>query len=69
MMLVHSCCTIDQEEWKNDAHMAIGEFFAARKIDNSSYKALYYMSEALSLLDRHEDALDFVVAFIDPTQI
>jgi len=37
-----------QREWKNDAHMAIRDCYAARKIDNSSYKALYYMSEALS---------------------
>jgi len=37
-----------QRDWKNDAHMAIRDCYAARKIDNSSYKALFYMSEALS---------------------
>lgn len=40
--------TLIQRKWKNDAHMAIKDCYAARKIDNSSYKALYYMSEALS---------------------
>ncbi|TKY74456.1 WD and tetratricopeptide repeats protein 1 [Spatholobus suberectus] len=51
-----------KRKWKNDAHMAIRDCYAARKIDNSSYKALYYMSEALSQMGRHEDALDFAVA-------
>ncbi|XP_019438517.1 PREDICTED: WD and tetratricopeptide repeats protein 1 [Lupinus angustifolius] len=51
-----------QRKWKNDAYMAIRDCYAARKIDNSSYKPLYYMSEALSQLHRHKDALDFAVA-------
>ncbi|KAK7362083.1 hypothetical protein VNO77_04183 [Canavalia gladiata] len=50
------------EEVKSDAHMAIRDCYAARKIDNSSHKALYYMSEALSQLGRHEEALDFAIA-------
>lgn len=40
--------TLIQRKWKNDAHIAIRDCYAAREIDNSSYKALYYMSEALS---------------------
>ncbi|XP_057427167.1 protein ALTERED SEED GERMINATION 2 [Lotus japonicus] len=51
-----------KRKWKNDAHMAIRDCYAARKIDTSSYKALYYMSEALSQLGRHKEALDFAVA-------
>ncbi|RZC06638.1 WD and tetratricopeptide repeats protein 1 isoform A [Glycine soja] len=51
--LKHEClCTraalLVKRKWKNDAHMAIRDCYAARIIDNSSYKALYYMSEALS---------------------
>ncbi|XP_027903176.1 WD and tetratricopeptide repeats protein 1 isoform X2 [Vigna unguiculata] len=65
--LKHEClCTraalLIKRDWKNDAHMAIRDCYAARKIDNSSYKALFYMSEALSQLGRHEDALDFAEA-------
>ncbi|KAH1245130.1 WD and tetratricopeptide repeats protein 1 [Glycine max] len=65
--LKHEClCTraalLVKRKWKNDAHMAIRDCYAARIIDNSSYKALYYMSEALSQLGRHEDALEFAVA-------
>ncbi|XP_047160111.1 protein ALTERED SEED GERMINATION 2 isoform X2 [Vigna umbellata] len=65
--LKHEClCTraalLIKRDWKNDAHMAIRDCYAARKIDNSSYKALFCMSEALSQLGRHEDALDFAVA-------
>ncbi|RDX91704.1 WD and tetratricopeptide repeats protein 1, partial [Mucuna pruriens] len=65
--LKHEClCTraalLVKRKWKNDAHMAVRDCYAARKIDNSSYKALYYMSEALSQLGRHEDALDFAIA-------
>ncbi|KAL2340008.1 hypothetical protein Fmac_007948 [Flemingia macrophylla] len=64
--LKHEClCTraalLIKRKWKNDAHMAIRDCDAARKLDNSSYKPLYYMSEALSQLGRHEDALRFAV--------
>ncbi|XP_015934847.1 protein ALTERED SEED GERMINATION 2 [Arachis duranensis] len=51
-----------KRKWKNDAHMAIRDCCAARKIDNYDYKALYYMSDALSQLGRHKEALDFAVA-------
>lgn len=37
-----------QRKWKNDAHMAIRDCYNARKIDSSSFRAHYYMSEALS---------------------
>ncbi|KAJ1424805.1 WD40/YVTN repeat-like-containing domain superfamily [Sesbania bispinosa] len=65
--LKHEClCTratlLLKRKWKNDAYMALRDSYAARKIDNSSYKALYYMSEALSQLGRHKEALDFAVA-------
>ena len=36
-----------QRKWKNDAHMAIRDCNRARRIDTSSFKALFYMSEAL----------------------
>ena len=36
-----------QRKWKNDAHMAISDCNRARRIDTSSFKALFYMSEAL----------------------
>ncbi|XP_027353621.1 WD and tetratricopeptide repeats protein 1 isoform X2 [Abrus precatorius] len=66
-VLKHEClCTraalLLKRKWKNDAYMAIRDCYAARKIDNSSYKALYYMSEALSQLGRHEEALEFAIA-------
>ncbi|MED6172781.1 Protein ALTERED SEED GERMINATION 2 [Stylosanthes scabra] len=51
-----------KRKWKNDAHMAIRDCHAARKIDNYAYKALYYMSDALSQVGRHKEALDFAVA-------
>ncbi|XP_061372050.1 protein ALTERED SEED GERMINATION 2 [Gastrolobium bilobum] len=65
--LKHEClCTraalLLKRKWKNDAYMAIRDCYAARKIDNSSYKALYYISEALSQLGKHQEALDFAIA-------
>ncbi|AES73199.2 putative transcription factor WD40-like family [Medicago truncatula] len=51
-----------KRKWKNDAHMAIRDCHAARKFDKSAYKPLYYMSEALSQLGKHKEALDFAVA-------
>ncbi|KAL8159238.1 LOW QUALITY PROTEIN: hypothetical protein V2J09_000775 [Rumex salicifolius] len=36
-----------KRKWKNDAHMAVRDLKQALKIDYSSYRALYYMSEAL----------------------
>ncbi|XP_023524085.1 WD and tetratricopeptide repeats protein 1-like isoform X4 [Cucurbita pepo subsp. pepo] len=49
-------------KWKNDVHMAIRDCYSARKIDQSSFRAHYYMSEALSQLGRHKEALDFAFA-------
>ncbi|XP_004501616.1 protein ALTERED SEED GERMINATION 2 [Cicer arietinum] len=65
--LKHEClCTraalLLKRKWKNDAHMATRDCHAARKIDKSAYKPLYYMSEALSQLGRHKEALEFAVA-------
>ncbi|KAI9106813.1 hypothetical protein K1719_022341 [Acacia pycnantha] len=51
-----------KRKWKNDAHMALRDCYNARKINNSSYRALYSASEALSQLGRHKEALDFAVA-------
>lgn len=38
---------IFQRKWKNDAHMAVRDCQNARRIDASSFKAHYHMSEAL----------------------
>ncbi|XP_022976302.1 WD and tetratricopeptide repeats protein 1-like [Cucurbita maxima] len=51
-----------KRKWKNDVHMAIRDCYSARKIDNSSFRAHYYMCEALSQLGRHKEALDFAFA-------
>ncbi|KAJ7958942.1 WD and tetratricopeptide repeats protein 1 [Quillaja saponaria] len=51
-----------KRKWKNDAHMAIRDCYNARKIHSSSYRELYYMSEALSQLGKHKEALEFGVA-------
>ncbi|XP_050212612.1 protein ALTERED SEED GERMINATION 2 isoform X2 [Mercurialis annua] len=65
--LRHDClCTraslLLKRKWKNDVHMAIRDCYGARRIDNSSFRALYYTSEAFSLLGKHKEALDFAVA-------
>ncbi|XP_054797939.1 protein ALTERED SEED GERMINATION 2 isoform X2 [Prosopis cineraria] len=65
--LKHECLCIRaasllKRKWKNDAHMALRDCYDARKINNSSYRALYSASEALSQLGRHKEALDFAVA-------
>lgn len=51
-----------KRKWKNDAHMAIRDCNGARRIDTSSFKALFYMSEALLQLNKHKEALEFAVA-------
>ncbi|KAI4307464.1 hypothetical protein L6164_030648 [Bauhinia variegata] len=66
-VLKHEClCTraalLLKRKWKNDTHMAIRDCYNARRIDNTSYRTLYYMSEALSQLGKHNEALDFAVA-------
>lgn len=63
----HEClCTraalLLKRKWKNDVHMAIRDCYNARRIDSSSFKAHYYMSEALSQLGKHKEALDFAYA-------
>ncbi|XP_015571581.1 protein ALTERED SEED GERMINATION 2 isoform X4 [Ricinus communis] len=63
----HDClCTraalLLKRKWKNDVHMAIRDCYNARRIDSSSFRALYYMSEALSQLGKYKEALDFAVA-------
>uniref|UniRef100_A0A2N9I9X6 Anaphase-promoting complex subunit 4 WD40 domain-containing protein n=1 Tax=Fagus sylvatica TaxID=28930 RepID=A0A2N9I9X6_FAGSY len=65
--LKHECLCLRaalllQRKWKNDAHMAIRDCYNARRIDDSSFRAHYYMSEALSQLGKHKDALDFAIA-------
>ncbi|XP_010453127.1 PREDICTED: WD and tetratricopeptide repeats protein 1 [Camelina sativa] len=51
-----------KRKWKNDAHMAVRDCQNARRIDASSFKAHYYMSEALHQLGRCKEALDFAIA-------
>uniref|UniRef100_A0A1J3IXC2 WD and tetratricopeptide repeats protein 1 n=1 Tax=Noccaea caerulescens TaxID=107243 RepID=A0A1J3IXC2_NOCCA len=65
--LRHEClCTraalLLKRKWKNDAHMAVRDCQKARRIDASSFKAHYYMSEALQQLGRCKEALDFATA-------
>ncbi|KAL2512606.1 transducin family protein/WD-40 repeat family protein [Abeliophyllum distichum] len=65
--LVHECLCIRaalllKRKWKNDAYMAIRDCHRARKINPSSFRALICMSEALSLLGKHEEALEFADA-------
>ncbi|XP_011012679.1 PREDICTED: WD and tetratricopeptide repeats protein 1 isoform X2 [Populus euphratica] len=65
--LRHECLCIRaalllKRKWKNDVHMAIRDCYNARRIDSSSFRALYYMSEALSRLGKHKEALEFSIA-------
>ncbi|XWS21435.1 hypothetical protein CRYUN_Cryun30bG0054400 [Craigia yunnanensis] len=65
--LRHECfCTraalLLKRKWKNDPHMAIRDCHNARRIDRSSFRAHYYMAEALEQLGKHKEALDFAVA-------
>lgn len=71
--LKHEClCTraalLLKRKWKNDVHMAIRDCYNARRIDGSSFRAHYYMSEALSQLGKHKEALEFAYAaqHLDP---
>ncbi|CAN1340812.1 Protein ALTERED SEED GERMINATION 2 [Linum perenne] len=65
-LLMECLCTraalLLKRKWNNDVYMAIRDCYVARRIDSSSFKALYYMSEALSQLGKHKQALDFAVA-------
>ncbi|XP_065880509.1 protein ALTERED SEED GERMINATION 2 isoform X2 [Euphorbia lathyris] len=63
----HDCLCIRaalllKRKWKNDVHMAIRDCYNARRIDNSSFRALYCMSDALSQVGKHKQALDFALA-------
>ncbi|KAJ9166500.1 hypothetical protein P3X46_021247 [Hevea brasiliensis] len=63
----HDClCTraalLLKRKWKNDVQMAIRDCYSAYRIDGSSFRALYYMSEALSELGKYKEALEFAVA-------
>uniref|UniRef100_A0A2P2M8B7 WD and tetratricopeptide repeats protein 1 isoform X3 n=1 Tax=Rhizophora mucronata TaxID=61149 RepID=A0A2P2M8B7_RHIMU len=65
-MLRHEClCTraalLLKRKWKNDVYMAIRDCYSARKLNNASFRALYYMSEALSQLGKHKEALEFAI--------
>ncbi|OMO57676.1 hypothetical protein COLO4_35194 [Corchorus olitorius] len=65
--LRHECfCTraalLLKRKWKNDAHMAIRDCHSARRIDTASFRAHYYMAEALEQLGKHKEALDFAIA-------
>ncbi|KAJ8771533.1 hypothetical protein K2173_026710 [Erythroxylum novogranatense] len=51
-----------KRKWKNDVHMAIRDCYSARRINSSSFRALYYMSEALSQLGKYKEALEFALA-------
>ncbi|XP_021740316.1 WD and tetratricopeptide repeats protein 1-like isoform X2 [Chenopodium quinoa] len=73
--LRHDClCTraalFLQRKWKNDAHMAVRDLNQAQKINSSSFKARFCMSEALSQLGKHKEALDFALAAqsLDPSR-
>ncbi|XP_010266423.1 PREDICTED: WD and tetratricopeptide repeats protein 1 [Nelumbo nucifera] len=50
-----------KRKWKNDAHMAIRDCNKAHYIDPSSFSAHYYMSEALSQLGKHKEALEYAL--------
>ncbi|KAG8369188.1 hypothetical protein BUALT_Bualt15G0125200 [Buddleja alternifolia] len=58
-----------KRRWKNDAYMAIKDCHRARKINPSSIRALSCMAEALSMLEKYKEALDFAIAAqsLDPS--
>ncbi|KAI3979004.1 hypothetical protein MKX01_016179 [Papaver californicum] len=65
--LRHDClCTraalLLKRKWKNDIHMAIRDCKKARTIDPLSFKAHFYMSEALLQLGKHKEALEYAIA-------
>ncbi|XP_038717662.1 WD and tetratricopeptide repeats protein 1 isoform X2 [Tripterygium wilfordii] len=65
--LRHDClCTraalLLKRKWKNDVHMAVRDCFNAWKLNNSSFRALHLMSEALSQLGKNKEALDCAFA-------
>ncbi|XP_010675524.2 protein ALTERED SEED GERMINATION 2 [Beta vulgaris subsp. vulgaris] len=73
-LLKHDClcaraALLLKRKWKNDAHMAVRDLNQARKINSSSFKSHFCMSEALSQLGKHKGALDFALAAqcLDPS--
>ncbi|XP_026456789.1 WD and tetratricopeptide repeats protein 1-like [Papaver somniferum] len=65
--LRHEClCTraalLLKRKWKNDIHMAVRDCNKARSIDPLSFKAHFYMSEALLQLGKHKEALEYAIA-------
>ncbi|KAG6422029.1 hypothetical protein SASPL_118590 [Salvia splendens] len=65
--LVHECLCIRaslllKRRWKNDSHMAIRDCHGALKLNPSSTGALICMAEALSMLEKHKEALEFAFA-------
>ncbi|KAL3619623.1 hypothetical protein CASFOL_034535 [Castilleja foliolosa] len=65
--LMHDClCTraslLLKRKWRSDTHMAIKDSQRARKINPSSARALICMAEALSMLEKHKEALEFAIA-------
>ncbi|KAA8528339.1 hypothetical protein F0562_035694 [Nyssa sinensis] len=66
-VLMHECLCIRaalllKRKWKNDAHMAIRDCHRARRINSFSFRELHILSEALSQLGKHKEALDFALA-------
>ncbi|KAJ3673715.1 hypothetical protein LUZ60_005707 [Juncus effusus] len=51
-----------KRKWKNDVYMAIRDCNNARVLDGSSFKANYYMAEALLQLGRLKEALEYANA-------
>ncbi|KAK8971352.1 hypothetical protein KSP40_PGU010050 [Platanthera guangdongensis] len=72
----HDCLCIRaalllKRKWKNDVHMAIRDCNNARSINPTSFKAFYYMSEALMQLRKHKEALDYALVShkLDPSNL
>ncbi|XP_044475514.1 protein ALTERED SEED GERMINATION 2-like isoform X2 [Mangifera indica] len=72
--LRHEClCTraalLLKRKWKNDAYIAVKDCYNARRIDNASFRAHFYMSEALEQLSKYQVALEFALAaqYLDPS--
>ncbi|KAH6781188.1 transducin family protein / WD-40 repeat family protein [Perilla frutescens var. hirtella] len=65
--LMHECLCIRaslllKRRWKNDSHMALRDCHRALTINPSSTRALICMAEALSMLEKHKEALEFAFA-------
>ncbi|KMZ63696.1 hypothetical protein ZOSMA_3G01800 [Zostera marina] len=50
-----------KRNWKSDAHMTIRDCLKALNIEQSSYKAHYFMSEALIVIEKYEEALAYAM--------